>query len=208
MCSPSYLLLESSSPPFALERHVTAKTYVLGKSTDSLFANPRESQRICHKSPTVNGRCLPPTTHLMGVCSLVLSKTTSQQTYPLAKLPTEHVSAGHTQHDICRARAIMPVPSFLCHRARRIKPMPSRPCNRSLPNPSCLCHHACANVPVPKPSCLCHFAHAIVPVPSCLCPSHRASACAIVSVPLFPCHRARAIVPVSTCLCQTLQPRD
>jgi len=135
-------------------------------------------------------------------CSSALSKTTSRQTYSLSKLPTEHASAGHTHHDISRARAIVPVPLVLCHRARRIVPAPLCPCNRSracdcatVSVPSCKCNRSCACAIVPVQLFLCpsHCACATMPVPPCLC--HRACARAIVPVPLCPCNSARAIVP-------------
>ena len=98
-------------------------------------------------------------------CSSVLSKLTSHQICSLAKLPTEHVSAGNTHHDIFCARTIVPMPLFLC----------------IVPVESCLRHRAPAIVLVP------------VAVPSCLCQC--ACARAIVTVPLCPRHCARTIVP-------------
>ena len=86
------------------------------------------------------------------------------------------------------------------------------PCHRANQSFLCLCHHACAIIPVPEASCLCHHACANVPVPGPLCLCHHAST--ILTVPLFfraivpepvpsrPCHCSRATVPVPSCLCQ------
>ena len=78
---------------------------------------------------------------------------------PVPSCPMWIVLLPFTECPEDRAWAIVPVPSFLClqssHRARAIV---------CVPEPSCLCHRACANVPVPEPS-----SRAIVPVPSCLC---------------------------------------
>ena len=78
----------------------------------------------------------------------------------LAKLWTAHVSAGHTHHNMRRARAIVPMPSLLSNHAYAIVP-----CN-------CCCAHGCATMPVPM----------------CLCQGHRAWA--IVAAPVYPCHRS------------------
>ena len=106
-----------------------------------------------------------------------LSKSTSQKICSLVKLRTAHVSAGHTHHNMRRARAIVPMPSLLCHHACRITPMPLCPAIVvvHMAVPPCLCQCACARAIAPGPLWPLQCTHAIVP------PRQRVTACAIAS---------------------------
>ena len=151
------------------------------------------------------------TAHLCGSVLRRCLNRLAKKICPLAKLTTEHVSAGNTHHDIGHASgqrhrscAIGTVKLCMHHRAPEsvLAPVTALPCpcRRASQSVLCRCHRARKKVPVPKPSCLCHcvcFSHLPAPFGPCHCSANSlyASAGAITPMPLF-----RANVPAPSCL--------
>ena len=153
------------------------------------------------------------TAHLCGSVLWRCLNRLAEKICPLAKLTTEHVSAGNTHHDIGHASgqrhrscAIGTVESCMHHRAPEsvLAPVTALPCpcRRASQSVLCRCHRARKKVPVPKPSCLCHcvcFSHLPAPFGPCHCSAQPSCQCrGRCAHAIVPGHCARAIVPGPT----------